>query len=64
MKEVLIEKRGNIDVIDWVTLGKHYMKNGDEEIAFQCYYMAHLLDPDRIRANSDLAFETLDNPNV
>ena len=62
MKEVL-EKKGEIDLLDWLVLAKHYTKNGEEEIAFQCYYMAHLLEPARVGANSGLQFETLDLPN-
>ena len=63
MYEVLLEKKGKIDVLDWLVLAKHYSKNGEEEIAFQCYYMAHLLDR-RIGTNSQLPFDTLDNPNI
>ena len=44
MHEILIQKKGNTDVLDWLVLAKHYAKNGEEEISFQCYYMAHLLD--------------------
>ncbi len=29
-----------------------------EEIAFQCYYMAHLKDPENIATNADMAFDT------
>ena len=32
--EVLLEKKGQIDVLDWLVLAKHYSKNGEEEIAF------------------------------
>ena len=34
MYEVLLEKKGKIDVLDWLVLAKHYSKNGEEEIAF------------------------------
>ncbi len=34
MYEVLLEKKGHIDVLDWLVLAKHYSKNGEEEIAF------------------------------
>ena len=34
MHEVLVQKHGDIDVLDWLVLGKHYTKNGEEEIAF------------------------------
>ena len=45
MHEVLLEKGGQqVDVLDWLVLAKHYTKNGEEEIAFQCFQMAHLLD--------------------
>ena len=63
MHEVLIQKKGKIEVLDWLILAKHYAKNGEEEIAFQCYYMAHLLDR-KVGTNSGLKFGTLDNPNI
>ena len=34
MKEVLLDKKGNLDVLDWLVLAKHYGKNGEEEISF------------------------------
>lgn len=54
MHEVLVKKKGDTDVLDWLVLAKHYTKNGEEEIAHQCYYMAHLLDHKRIGANGGL----------
>lgn len=39
-----LDKQGNLDVLDWLLLGTHYSKNLEEEMAFQAYYMAHLLD--------------------
>lgn len=33
MKEAL-EKKGDMDVIDWLLLGTHYSKNAEEEVAF------------------------------
>jgi hypothetical protein len=30
-----------------------------EEIAFQCYYMAHLRDPDNIKTNAELNLDKL-----
>ena len=60
MIEVLLAKKGsNVDVLDWVVLGRHYTKNGEEEIAFQCFQMAHLLDHERIGNNSALPFDTI-----
>jgi len=34
MNEVLCQKKGEVDILDWLVLGKHYSKNGEEEIAF------------------------------
>ena len=34
MKETLLDRRGDIDAIDWLLIGKHYSKNGEEEVAF------------------------------
>ena len=51
MSEIVLERKGNLDVLDWLVIAKHYSKNGEEELAFQCYYMAHLLDK-RIKTNS------------
>lgn len=58
-----LDKQGNLDVLDWLLLGTHYSKNLEEEMAFQAYYMAHLLDHQKIRTNSELQFDTMDNPS-
>ena len=58
MSEVL-DKNGKLDVLDWLILGVHYSKAGEEEVAFQCFYQAHLLDYDKIETNSNLKFDTL-----
>ena len=34
MHQILIQKKGNTDVLDWLVLAKHYAKNGEEEISF------------------------------
>ncbi len=60
MHQLLVEQKGHTDVLDWLVLGKHYSKNGDEEIAFQCYQMAHMLEHTKIRTNSELAFTTIE----
>ena len=60
IKESLFERKGDLDLIDWLLLGKHYAKNGDEETAFQAYYMAHLLAHDKISTNGDLPFNTME----
>ena len=64
MQEALMKRKGDLDVLEWLVIAKHYAKNGEEETAFQCYYMAHLMDPDRIETNSKLQFSTLDNENI
>ena len=52
------EKKGNIDPIDWLLIAKHYANSQDEEVAFNAYYMAHLLDHKKFRTNSELQFST------
>ena len=34
MNEIILDRKGNLDVLDWLVLAKHYSKNGEEEIAF------------------------------
>ena len=59
IKEVGLDTQGKgLDTLDWLMLGQHFAKNQEEEAAFQAYYMAHLLDHERIRTNSELRFET------
>ena len=58
MKEALLDRKGDIDEIDWMVIARHYARNGEEEQAFQAYYMAHLLNHEKIGTNSSLAFET------
>ena len=53
-----IENKGNLDILDWLVLAAHYANAGEEEIAFQAYYMAHLLDHQKIKTNSELQFDT------
>ena len=50
----MLENKGELDVIDWLVLGNHYSKSAEEEVAYQCYYMAHLLNHEKIEANSKL----------
>ena len=58
MKEALLDRRGDVDELDWLVMARHYARNGEEEQAFQAYYMAHLLNHGKIGANASLAFET------
>ena len=55
----MLDKKAEFDVLDWLVIGKHYSNLGEEEIAYQAYYMAHLLDHTKIGANSSLQFETI-----
>jgi hypothetical protein len=55
----MIENKGEIDQIDWLILGNHYAKSAEEEVAYQCFYMAHLMDHTKIETNSALKFDTL-----
>jgi hypothetical protein len=61
MQEAILDRKGDLDTIEWLVYAKHYAKNGDEETAFQAYYMAHLLNYDKIGTNADLPFKTQDN---
>ena len=40
----MLKNKGERDVIDWLVLGMQYSKAAEEEVAYQVYYMAHLLD--------------------
>ena len=40
-------------------LGTHFARTSDEIVAYHAYYMAHILDPSKIRTNSDLQFDTV-----
>ena len=55
----LLKNDGNAPAMDWLIIGMHYAKANEEEIAFQAYEMAHLLDHENIATNSDLKFETM-----
>lgn len=46
-----------LDLIHW---GNIFSNALQEEISFQCYYIAHLMDPEKIKTNSDLEFSTYD----
>ncbi len=48
----------SFDTLDWLMLGQHFARSQEEEMAFQAYYMAHLMDHGRIRTNAELRFET------
>ena len=58
LKEGLESQGKSYDTLDWLVFGQHFAKNQEEELAFQAYYMAHLLDYERIGTNSQLKFET------
>ena len=34
MHKALLERKGDLDVLEWMVLAKHYAKNGEEETAF------------------------------
>ena len=63
MKQAIIEQNSDIDVLDWLLIGTLYQRTGQEEVAFQCFYMAHLLDPERIHTNANMQFETAIDPS-
>jgi hypothetical protein len=58
MKQGFESHGESFDVLDWLMLGQHFARTQEDEIAFQSYYMAHLMDHERIRTNSQLKFET------
>lgn len=49
-----------LHTLDYVQYGRVMASTLQEELAFQCYYMAHLKDHKNIRTNADLQFETYD----
>mmetsp|Transcript_23082 Transcript_23082/g.35742 ORF Transcript_23082/g.35742 Transcript_23082/m.35742 type:complete len:89 (-) Transcript_23082:17-283(-) len=52
-------KDGYLDPLDWLVLGQFFGTMGEEEAAFQGFYMAHLAEPEKIMTNSEMAFSTL-----
>ena len=34
MQQALLKRNGDLDVLEWLVLAKHYAKNGEEETAF------------------------------
>ena len=54
----LRESKGVASPLDWLIVGMHYAKSADEEVAYQAYYMAHLLDHENIETNAKMKFET------
>ena len=44
----MLENNGSKDVLDWLVLGMHYSTAAEEEVAYQAFYMAHLLDHQKI----------------
>eukprot|EP00345_Euplotes_harpa_P004157 CAMPEP_0168332390 /NCGR_PEP_ID=MMETSP0213-20121227/8929_1 /TAXON_ID=151035 /ORGANISM="Euplotes harpa, Strain FSP1.4" /LENGTH=123 /DNA_ID=CAMNT_0008336405 /DNA_START=213 /DNA_END=580 /DNA_ORIENTATION=+ len=57
----LLLKSGNevecrqLDALDWLLLANHMKELGEDELSLETYYMAHLKDHARIKANSELA---------
>jgi len=47
------------DLLDYLEFGKLMSGALQEEIAFQCYYMAYLKDPENMKTNADMNFDTL-----
>ncbi len=48
---------------EYIKFGKLMSSVMQEEIAFQCFYMAYLKNPSNMKTNSELPFETY-NPNL
>ena len=34
MHQALLKRKGDLDVLEWLVIAKHYAKNGEEETAF------------------------------
>lgn len=50
--------RGTLDALSWATLGTESASMLDEELAFECFQMAHLQDPEKWKTNSDIPIPT------
>ena len=50
-----IAKSGDLDLISWITFANLF--KSEPELAYHAYYIAHLNDHRKIKANSDLIFE-------
>lgn len=46
------QNKGKLDSLSWSTLGVEYASILEEEIAFECFHMAHLLDHKKLKTNS------------
>jgi hypothetical protein len=55
-----ITQQKEISIFEWLTTA-HTVSQLSEELAYHCFYMAHLKDPQLIKANSDLQFEVSAN---
>ena len=64
MHEAILKRKGDLDVLEWLVIAKHYAKNGEEETAFQCYYMVHLMDHEHVFTNGNLQFDTLADESI
>ncbi len=49
----------NFEVLDYLQFGKMMSSVFQDEIAYQCYYLAHLKDHQNIGANSKMPFDKL-----
>ena len=58
LKDSFESEGEKLDILDWLIIGQHFAKNQEDESSFQAYYIAHLMDYDKIGTNSDLKFET------
>ena len=54
----MMEKKADTDVIDWLVIGMYFAKAAEEETAYQCFHMAHLLDHQNVSTNAELKFDT------
>lgn len=54
-----MEKDG-MDILGWIALGSHALRKGNMELGYSNFYMAHLLEPKLVKANSDLQFNLME----
>ena len=50
----MLKSKGELSPVDWLIIGAHFSKAKEEEMAYQAYYMAHMLDHEKIETNGKL----------
>jgi hypothetical protein len=52
-----------LSALEYIKFGKLLASVLQEELAFHCFYLAHLKDPEAFKTNSDIQFDTY-NSNI